>query len=180
MTTGDFNQADLDNMLSWLEDGQKFFAERAEQYRQGEAAVRLTQKLWHQYQLESAPIMVDEDGPTHFGVSASDIVQCPTIREAVELIACKSNGHLHYRTAAKVVLQAGLSKSKKLDNLSADICRQLRHSQDWEQASPGVYRYLPYTQRDPDGTRPERAANLVPVSTAHLPLSPRFGGGAGW
>ena len=94
-------------------------------------------------------------------------------------MACRNNGYLRYRTAARVVLEAGVSKAKSLENLATDILRQLRHSKDWESVSPGVCRYLPYAQRDPDGTRPERAANLVPVSTAHVPASPRPDGGGG-
>ena len=120
------------------------------------------------------------DGVTHFGTGPSVIATCPTIREALAVIACRNRGYLHYRTAARLVLKAGLSRAKSLENLCGDIFRQLRQSKNWEWVSPGVCRYLPYAQRDPDGTRPERAANLVPVSTAHVPASrhPGRNGGA--
>ena len=177
MTTQDFNEADLDSVLRWLGDGREFHQGKVEEYRQGEDAVRYTKRVVRQWRLETAVTEDGEAGVMHYGTGASAIVNCPTVKEALALMACHSNGYLHYRTAARVVLKAGLSKSKSVENLTTDILRQLRQSRDWGSVSPGIYQYLPYARRDPDGTRPERAANLVPVSTAHVPASPRPDGG---
>ena len=177
MTTQDINEADLDSVLRWLGDGRQFHQDKVELYLQGEDAVRHTRQIMRRWRLETAAAGDEENEVTHFGTGASAIVNCPTVKEGLALIACRNNGHLHYRTAARVVLKAGLSKAKSVENLATDILRQLKQSRDWESVSPGVYQYLPYAQRDPDGTRPERAASLVPVSTAHVPASPRPDGG---
>ena len=174
MTTTDLTtENELDAVLGWLDDDEQFHQEHAARARRNKAAIKHTVSLLKQYRVETAPISGDGDGLTHFEVSASDIVNCPTIQEALAVIACNSNGYLHYRTAGKLVLEVGLSKSKKLNNLASDLLDQLKRNKDWERHSPGVFKYLPYARRDPDGTRPERAANLVPVSTAHVPPSPR-------
>ena len=177
MTTQDLNAADLDSVLDWLADGRKFHEDRAGYYIRGEDAVRQTKRLVRQWRLEAGAAGDPEGAVTHFGTGPTAILRCPTVKEALALIACRNNGYLHYRTAARVVLEAGLSQSKSLENLAADIFRQLRQSKDWESVSPGVCRYLPYARRDPDGTRPERADNIVPVSTSHVLASPRPDGG---
>ena len=174
MTATDLTaESELDTVLGWLDDDEQFHQELADRARSNKTAVEQTVSLLKQYRVETAPISGDGDGPTHFGVSASDVVNCPTIVEALAVIACKSNGYLHYRTAGKLMMEVGLSKSKNLNNLASALLSQLKRSEDWERHGPGVFKYLPYVRLDPDGTRPEKAANLIPVSTAHVPPSPR-------
>ena len=174
MTATDLTtESELDEVLSWLDDDERYHQEQVARARKNKAAVKDTLSLLKQYRVETAPIRGDGEGETHFGVSASDIVNCPGIREALAVIACQSNGYLHYRTAGKLLREARVSKSKNLENLVGDLYRRLKRDKDWERHGPGVFKYLPYTRLDPDGTRPERAANLVPVSTTHIPPSPR-------
>ncbi len=172
MTTTDLTtESELDEVLSWLDDDEQYHQEQAARARKNKAAVKDTLSLLKQFRVKTAPI--SGDGATHFGVSASDIANCAGIKHALAVIAQKSNGYLHYRTAGKLIQEAGVSKSKKLENLVRDLHRRLKEDKDWERHGPGMFTYLPYTRLDPDGTRPERAANLVPVSTTHIPPSPR-------
>ena len=173
MTTTDLTtESELDDVLSWLDDDERYHQEQVALARKNKDAVKDTLSLLKQYRVEAAPISGGGDGLTHFGVSASDISTCPTTREALAVIACKSNGYLHYRTAGKLIMEVGSSKSKNLDNLASGILDQLKRNKDWERHSPGVFKYLPYAGLDPDGTQPEKAANLIPVSTAHVLPSP--------
>ena len=172
MTATDLTtESELEAVLGWLSDEEQFHQELADRARKNKTAVEQTVSLIKEYRVETAPI--SGDGLTHFGVSAPDIVNCATNLEALAVIASKSNGYLHYRTAGKLVLEAGLSKSKNLNNLASGLLSQLKRNEDWERHGPGVFKYLPYTRLDPDGTHPEKAANLIPVSTAHVPPSPR-------
>lgn len=176
MTTPDLTtENELDAVLGWLDDDEHFHQEHAALARRNKAAVKHTADLIRQYRVETAPISGDGSGLTHYGVSASDIANCPTILEALGVIACKSNGYLHYRTAGRLVQEAGLSKSKNLNNLASDLLHQLKRSKDWERHSPGVFKHLPYTRKSE--ARPGKPVDVIPVSTAHIRPSPRFGGG---
>ena len=177
MSLGELTKDDLDEFLGWLDEVLQFHMEKVEAARQNKNAAQHTVQLLRQWQLESAPTG-DGGGPSHFGVTASDVVNCATIREAMVVIASGNNGYLRYRTAARVIKEAKLSKSRNLNHLAKDLSRLADRDKDWEKDSPGVYRYLPYVQRDPDGTKPEKAAKSVLPSTAHLPPSPHFGRGA--
>ena len=159
-------ESDLERVLSWLDDTEQYHLDRAKHARESKAAARHTAQLLRQWQLESAPT---GGGGTasHFGVSPSDIVRCPSIREALAVIACGSNGYLHYRSAARIIMAAELSSSKSLDNLSRDLFERLKQDKEhWTHDSPGVYRYLPYVRKDPVGT--------APISTALARPSPHL------
>ena len=174
MTTPNLTtESELEAVLGWLDDEEQFHQELADRARKNKTAVEQTVSLIKEYRVETAPISGDGNGPTHFGVSASEIVNCATNLEALAVIACQSNGYVRYRTAGRLILEAGLSKSKNLNNIASGLLSQLKRNEDWEQHGPGVFKYLPYVRLDPDGTRPEKAANLIPVSTAHVPPSPR-------
>ena len=180
MTTTDLTaEAELDAVLGWLDDDEQFHQEHAARARRNKSAVEHTANLLRQYRMETAPISGDGEGLTHFGVSASDIANCPTILEALGVIACKSNGYLHYRTAGRLVQEAGLSRSKNLNNLASDLLYQLKRNKDWERHSPGVFKYLPYTRKSEgkNPPKPGKTVDIIPVSTAHIRPSPRFGGG---
>ena len=170
------NETELDAVLSWLGDDEQYHQEHAARARRGRAAVNYTSDLLRQYRLETAADK-SGDGTTHFGVPASAIARCPTIREAMAVIACGSRGYLRYRMAAQVILAAGLSKSKNLNHLSRDLQERMKQDQDWEWVSPGVYRYLPYARRGVDKAR--KTVSLTPVSTAPVAPSPHWGGEQG-
>ena len=180
MTTTDLTtENELDGVLGWLDDYEQFHQELATFARRNKATVRHAVNLLKQYRVETAPSSGDGSGLTHYGISASDIVNCPTILEALGVIACKSNGYLHYRTAGRLVQEAGLSKSKNLSNLASDLLYQLKRHKDWERHSPGVFKYLPYTRKSEgrNPSKPGKTVDVIPVSTAHIAPSPRFGGG---
>ena len=177
MSFDELTEDDLDDFLGWLDDGEQYYLDKAKSARQSKAAAQHTVRLLRQWRLETAP--VGEGGAnSHFGVSPSDIAHCPTIREALAVIACGSNGYLRYRIAAKIIMEAELSSSKNVDHLAKDLLERVKRDKDWKWHSRGVYCYLPYTRRDSERTRSGKAADLVPVSTAHLPASPHFRGGA--
>ena len=173
-TSGTTLESELDALHGWLDDDEQYHQDKAVRSRQNKATVVHTQRLLRQWRLETAAA-ASEDGPTHFGVSPSAITACPTIREAMAVIACGSNGYLRYRTAARVIMDAGLSKSKNLSHLARDLHERLKQDQDWVWDSPGVFEYLPYTRKSE--ARPGKPVDVVPVSTAHIAPSRRFGGG---
>ena len=76
--------------------------------------------------------------------SADEIRDCISIRDALEKMAILNGGILRPTPAAKVILEAGLTKSKEVINVSAGIYVRLKDRTEWEHSAKGEFRYLPY------------------------------------
>ena len=165
---------DLDGMLGWLDDAETYHRAQLERVKQDQEAVQRVRLLHLQRQAEST---AGERGGigAHSHVSPCDIVHCTSIKEAYTEIACRSGGLLRYHTAAGLLLAAGFSKSKSATLLAQDLRRRLEADANWEHHSPGVYKYLPYTEGGVGWGR----SHSISSSTIHVRPSPVYGNGAG-
>ena len=158
-------------MLNWLNDAEAYHQARLENVKQDREAVERVRLLHLQWQAESAAGEGDEIG-AHANISPGDIAHCTSIKRAYIEIACRSGGLLKCAAAAKLLLAAGLSKSKSVSRLADTTGKRLRLDADWEHRGSGVFRYLPYDE----GRLGEGRSRGGPASTVHVRSSPRLGG----
>ena len=162
---------DLYDMLSWLDDAEEYHQSRLESVKEDKKAVERVRLLHFQWQAESHDEEGDEIG-AHAHISPRDIAHCQYIKDAYVEIACRSGGLLKCAETAKLLLAAGLSKSKSVSLLAGTTRKRLLADADWEHRGPGVFRYLPYSE---NGEKPSRPGSF---STVHVRSSPRLGAGA--
>lgn len=84
--------------------------------------------------------------PSELNVTAEQLKDCPSIRKALELIAENNAGIVHARTAARMVMDAGLTTIDDINVATSSVYGRMHGSHDWEYDSPGTFRYLPFSQ----------------------------------
>ena len=163
---------ECDRLLDWLNDAEAYHQARLKDVQQDREAVERVRLLHLKWQAESSD-PGDALG-AHSHVSPGDIAHCTSIKGAYTEIACRSDGLLKCAAAAKLLLAAGLSKSKDARHLADDIRKRLLADADWEHHSPGIFRYRPYAE----GRGWAGSLNgSSPASTLHIRPSPVYGKG---
>lgn len=160
---------ELDDVLGWLDDAEAYHRAQLESVKRDREAVRRARLLHLQRQADASAGESDGIG-AHSHISPGDIAHCASMKEAYTEIACRSGGLLKCAEAGRLILAAGLSKSKSVHLVSSDLRRRLSADASWEHRGPGVFRYLPYAEGG-------RGKGPGPSSTARARPSPRFGGG---
>ena len=161
---------ELDEALAWLEDKELYHLDMLKDIREDKQCVMHAGHL----SLRMQTGMMQEGRGNGYGIHShilpADLAHIRRIWDAYIEIALQSNGFIHARSAARLIMAAKLSSSKSPDTFVATVHKSLKDSYDFVLYSPGIYRYTPF----PDwGTAlPDRRPKQEPVSTASLPASP--------
>lgn len=170
---------ELDEALAVLEDEERFHLDRLKEVREdrdcilhaGHLSMRMQTGMMEGGRMAGYGI--------HSHIEPTDIAHVRRIWDAYIEIALRSNGFVHCRSAAKLIMAAQLSTSPTSERLARTTHISLRESTDFVHYAPGVYRYVPFPHW---GTAlPDRRPKQEPISTVNLPASPywqkNFGGG---
>ncbi len=76
--------------------------------------------------------------------TADDIRHCTSQNEALVEIGKLNNGFVRSREAAKLLMEAGLTTSQKLNTAGATAYRRLTEHPDFDYHEPGLFRYKPF------------------------------------
>lgn len=71
-----------------------------------------------------------------------DLVGCGTQEKAAMIMAQANDGMLIIGDAGRMIMAAGITKSKKLKSITSTLHRTLKESADWEHAGPGLFKYV--------------------------------------
>ena len=87
-------------------------------------------------------------------VTADDIRHCTSQNEALVVIAKRSNGLVRSREAARLLMEAGLTTSQKLNAAGATAYRRLTEHPDFNHHEPGLFKYKPFFTDEQGSVRP--------------------------
>lgn len=109
-------------------------------------------------------------------INPYELVGCNTQKEALHLIAMQSGGEVRVRTAAHLIKEAGLSEAKDA-SIQATVHNILSGDEDWEWASPGVFRHTGFFECADHSSLEDEQGGRVPLEPpAALPSSPKYYG----
>ena len=155
---------ELNTVLAVLEDEERFHQHRLQQIREDKECVLHSGHL----SLRMQAGMVEEGRMAGYGlhshIKPADLAHVRRLWDAYIEIALRSNGFVHCRSAARLVLASRLSSSS-VETFAGTVYKSLKDSTDFVYYSPRVFRYTPFPNT---GTaQPDRR-----ISTADRPASP--------
>ena len=161
--------AELDEALAILEDEERYHLDMLRQVREDKECVLHAGHL----SLRMQTGMLQEGRGRGYGIHShidpSEISHVKRIWDSYIEIALRSNGFVHARSAAKLILAAHLSNSRPERFVDA-VYKSLKESYDFVLYEPGIFRYVPFPHW---GTAlPDRRPKQEPISTTSLPASP--------
>ena len=75
----------------------------------------------------------------HGHISGDDLTHCESQAEALREIARRSGGYCNATEAAPIVIEAGLTKSKKLNSVASTLQKVLANESEWYKPTRGLY-----------------------------------------
>ena len=111
----------------------------------------------------------------HAHVRPSHLAHCTTQMQAWVEIACRSGGFARPSDGAQLIVDAGLSTSKRRSVVSSGA-KCMIDSDEWERTSAGTYRYLGHVGDEdpgPDGSKEEQQWPAESYPTGDGDASPR-------
>ena len=87
-------------------------------------------------------------------VTADDIRHCSSQNEALVVIGKRCNGLVKSREVARLLMEAGLTTSKNINNASATAYRRLVEHPGFDYYEPGTFKYLPFFTDEQTNVRP--------------------------
>ena len=161
---------ELDKTLATLEDEELFHMTRLTEIRQDKETVI---HAGHLSMRQETGMMHDGRGNgygIHSHIKPTDIAHARRIWDAYIEIALRSNGFLHVRSAARLIMASRLTTTPNPDHFVNVVYRTLKDSYDFVLYSPGTFRYTPFP--DWGHAQPDRRPKQEPVSTVNMPASP--------
>ena len=161
--------AELDEVLAVLKDEEHYHLSRLKEVREDKECILHAGHL----SLRMQTGMVQEGRGRGYGIHShidpSEIAHVSRIWDSYIEIALRSNGFVHARSAAKLILAAHLSNSRP-ERFVSTVYMALKESYDFVLYEPGIFRYVPFPNW---GTAlPDRRPKQEPISTVNLPASP--------
>ena len=88
---------------------------------------------------DGVPGVGTQNTKRHGHISSGELAHCKTQAEALREIARLSGGYCNATEAAPIVIEAGLTSSKKLNSVASTLQKALAKEGEWEKASRGLY-----------------------------------------
>ena len=89
----------------------------------------------------------------HSHILPADLAHIRRIWDAYIEIALRSNGFIHCRSAAQLIMASKLTSTPKSERFASTVYRSLRDSYDFVHYGPGIFRYTPLPPRGGRSTR---------------------------
>ena len=96
---------------------------------------------------ESLP---SDEAATESPITGQDLKDCSSQMAALGMIAERNQGYVKGRVAAKLLMEAALTKSTDINSVGATVQKLVTGHPDWQYHEPGTFLYLPYFKRQPD------------------------------
>ena len=152
--------SDLEAYLASLTIEEKRLLTELERVRETKDAVNLVLSVYPEWKRATPKIGAN----TGANISPQDIADSSSQAVALVRIAEQNGGYLRARTAAKLLMEAGLTTSKNMASATASVYRRVNLNRDWERHEPGIFRYLPFfaLENGSDRTEETTAETTIP------------------
>ena len=161
---------ELDRVLAALEDEEAYHMSRLKDIREDRDCILQAGGL--SLRLQNGMLVESREAGygIHSHIKPTDIAHVRRIWDGYIEIALRSNGFVHVRSAARLIMASRLTTTSRPEVFVATVYRTLKESYDFVLYSPGIYRYTPFPQWGK--AKPDRRPPQEPVSTVGLPASP--------